>query len=39
MADGTSNKGDRRVRVKHDAISDEAPRLWRFPGKSHVGDT
>ncbi len=38
MADGTYDEGDRRVRVKCDAIDDEAPRPQGFLGRSCVGD-
>ncbi len=38
MGDGTCDEGDRRVRVKHNAISDKVSRPWRVLGKSHVVD-
>ncbi len=37
--DGIRDEGDRRVRVKHDAICDKRPRPRGFLGRSHVGNT
>ncbi len=37
--DGICNEGDRRVRVKRDAICDKRSRPRKFPDRSHVADT
>ncbi len=37
--DGICDEGDRRVRMKCDAICDKRPRPWGFPDRSHVGGT
>ena len=36
--DGICNEGDRRVRMKRDAICDKRPRPRGFLDRSHVGD-